>query len=249
MIVERRYSDEFLPLDQVPRDLAAVMKLMAPVMRYAASTYPKEAFADQTLGIHLGRVVLFWQRHLPSWGNATEGERFLWVHDIDEIEDKQDITAPEIAANPPLGVDKKTKGLAIAQKYLSPENCLLYQRWNKAGEFWRAESDNASDTMALAVKLIDIVDSDVVFHERIAEYCNQFGVESLDPGIAGALRYAFLQFPILEQRVQLIDSQRRSWFENILRLDRQYITDYWTPVSASRIPEIIREELSKWSKK
>lgn len=182
---------------------------------------------------------------MPQDVESEAGERMLWVHDIPEIR-TGDLLVVETVENPQLAVDKEALETETARQLLHPIDYELFLRFNKAGNFWKGSG--TADRTALGVKLVDILDGNIVFHERISEFCKWAGFDVLHPRVDASFKYAFDQRKTLLQQMELVPGSK-DWLINLIKLQFAFIFNAWRDVEASNIPPVLREEFSKFDAK
>lgn len=238
-MIERDYSREYLPANDVPKDLVGVMDELTNTIRYDVPYYPPFIFRDQNVALHTRRSVGFGRRE----GMLAKGERIQWVHDVPEIK-IGDLLIVETVANPQLQIDKEGEELKAAQELLTPRDQQLLGEFNQAGNFWKGRT-RKSYHLAAAAKLIDILDGNVIFHEVVSQYCIENGVAKLDPRINPSFHYAFMQGKVLRSQLEFLADRQREWFRRIIDLQFEFINYYWQGVPSSLIPPALQEELAK----
>lgn len=245
-----KYSDVH-PYNLVnpPADLRKLIIALESVIRYQVDYYPKDIFKDQTVARHTGRLVtLWWGMDLPDGCNKEEGERMLWVHDIPEI-DIGDLLVVEAAQNLELARSKEEEESEAASKLLSESDYQLLQRFNKAADFWKGKEYDGQDLTAIAAKLIDIIDGNVVYHEVISDYCRKNGAGDLDRKMDASFNYAFSQARTMKEQLSSLPGSIRGWFESLINLQFEYISQFWKGIPMTDIPLALQHEFLLYSQK
>lgn len=245
MLVEtKKYTDKYPPVDNLPADLISRLQLIAQIIRYQVDYYPQEIFADQTDLLHTSRMVRFWLVNAPrELFDIQVGERMLWLHDILENH-TGDHNAVEVANNSTLSQEKEAQEDQLARQDFSSGDYELFARFNSAANFWRGSHDDV-DTTALAVVLIDKVDGNVVFHEKISRLCELGGTVQINPSINKSFLHTNIQASDFLQRLHLLPENYREWFAQTILSQFDYIESYWLPVPQERIPEEVKKALQE----
>lgn len=246
---ERRlYSTEFTPDVNPPDDLLHFYGLLDRIIRYQVEYYPKGLFIDQSVGYHSRRMVTFWDRlDLPEECDSEAGRRMLWTHDIAEIK-VGDVSATELARNPAFARRREARELVAARQLLKESDYNLCFRFENGKSFWKGGEQN-SDYTAYAVRVVDIIDGNVVFNERMSRYCYEHGVGDLDPKMRTAINYAYIQQKMLRRQLDLLPSNLREWFEGMVVLHLNYILACWEDVPKTNTPQAVREKILLYSQK
>lgn len=230
-----------------PADLADRMVQLAQVLRYQVEYYP-DIFRDQDVFTHEKGMVVMWRKlEFPEGVDIKEGERMIWIHDIPEILTGE-VLVVEKSLDRKLDRKMQDKEDEVAPQLLGKEDIKLLARYNKASQFWKGEGEDTGDVTALAVRLVDIIDGNVVFHRKVSEYCRENGILGLSEKMEPSFRYAFKQGEVLRNQLNKLSPEFRVWFGKLIDGQFEQIINYWRDVEQENLPGILREEFINYEK-
>lgn len=245
-----------------PEDLLEYINLGARIYRYKFRDQDLDHIFDDRVDEHTKRIVLYGE-HLPL-GDAEKSAliRTLWIHDIPEVIDSQeiqsDMTSIDKIRHPDFAFAVKKREEMIVEQIFSLEDKMLYRAFEPAKEMLfsgRIDFDKTTPIALIARVLDNFIDGTNSFHGFVADYLADDSYRAtLSLPEADSFEYCFHRGLDVYKHVSEMDHPEylmaKDIILNILREDFfGFVEQKWTPLALSRMPDYAHSEYEKYLRK